>query len=147
MHDHAGGLVDDEDVVVLVDDGDRQRLGPVGATLLGRLQRDVDPLAGTNALRRTRDRRAVDLDPAPLDQLLQVAARELGNEADDGLVEPLAVQRGADRGLAALDGRVVPVVAIDVGDYGIVLGAGLTLIQASKRETGWGIPRGWVTAS
>ena len=39
VDDHAGGLVDDEHVVVLVDDRDRQRLGAVGAALLGRLQR------------------------------------------------------------------------------------------------------------
>ena len=74
MDDHAGGLVDHQHVVVLVDDRNRQGLWAVGAAFFGRLQGDVDALAGANALRGTAGRAAVDLDPSALDQLLQVVA-------------------------------------------------------------------------
>ena len=96
MHHPARFLVDDEQVVVLVDHRHRQGLGPVGAAFLGGQQGHRDPLAGAHALRRAARRLAVDADLATLDQPLQVAARELRRQADDHLVEPLAVQRLGD---------------------------------------------------
>ena len=112
MNDHPRRLVEDEEVAVLVDDRERQRFGDVGAALGGRLQANRDALTGTNALRRARRRRAVDDDVAAADQMLQVVARELVDERDDRLVEPLAVLRGGDRRDALLDDGVVDVVAI-----------------------------------
>src|SRR6185295_1085397 len=95
-------------------DLERQRLGNVGAALGGRLQADRDALPGADALRRGRRRGAVDDDLAATDELLQVAARELGDEGDDRLVETFAVLRGADRRDALLDGGIVAVVAVGV---------------------------------
>ena len=84
MHDQAGRLVDDEQVLVLVDDGERQRLGAIGAALGGRLQRR--PRARWPA--RTRCAGLVDGAPStrtqpPSIRLLQVAARELGRQRDE----------------------------------------------------------------
>ena len=95
MDDHAGRLVDHQDVVVLVHDGERQRLGAIGAALRRRLQRDAmrwptrtrcDGLVGGEPSSATRP---------PLNQALQVAARELRHEGDDDLVEPLAMDCAA----------------------------------------------------
>src|SRR5204862_1230292 len=121
MDDHAGGLVDHQHVVVLVDDRNRQGLWAVGAAFFSRLQGDVDALAGANALRGTAGSAAVDLDPSALDQLLQVVARELRNERDDDLVEPFSVQDRIDGPLAPLDGRIA-LVAVDVAGGGDAIG-------------------------
>ena len=70
MHDQAPGLVDHDDVVVLVNDAERDGLGG----RLGRLRRrhvDGDGGAGIDAMAGIADRAAVDRDRAGLDQRFQ----------------------------------------------------------------------------
>jgi hypothetical protein len=91
VDDHPGGLVEDEDVVVLVDDGERDRLG---LELGGRRRRDLDvhALATAQAVRGPAGR-AVHPHAPGGDQRLQAGAGELGH----GLGQP-AIQAGAGGG-------------------------------------------------
>ena len=76
------GLVDHEQVVVLVDHGERQRLGPEGAALRGRLQASTAiRWPARTAAPRSSPAAPSTLHLAALDQLLQVGARELRRQA------------------------------------------------------------------
>src|SRR5215468_2676876 len=69
MHNHAGWLVDDQDVLVLVDYGERGRLRD--QLLRGwRRDLDLDGLAAAEAVRRL-ECRAVDADETTADESLQ----------------------------------------------------------------------------
>ena len=87
VHDDAGRLVDDEEPVVLVDDGERDLLGDE-LRLAGRRLVDLDALAGTHlVVLGARD--AVDARPALGEQALRLRAREAG-VAGERHVEALA---------------------------------------------------------
>ena len=77
VHDHPGGLVDDEHVVVLVHDRERDRLRP---QRVRRLRRHLD-LHVLPALQTVRGLAgdAVDTDDPGVDQGLQPRARHLGD--------------------------------------------------------------------
>ena len=101
--------------------------GAIGTAFRRRLQRPRRATARrARAAPGSTRAHAVDLDPALLDQVLKVAARELGDEADEHLVEPLAVLRGGGDELAPLDAGVLGVVAfaVDGGD-GIGVATGI----------------------
>ena len=88
MHHQAGRLVDDDDVVVLVDDVERDAL----ALGLGRLRRrhlDRDDLAGVDAIAGIADRAGADRDRAVQDQRLEPRARQFGAGGEHA-VEPFA---------------------------------------------------------
>ena len=76
MHDHTGRLVDDEDLLVFEEDGERDRLRQqiVGR---GRQDVDLDRLAAVQPMRRLR-RGAVDGDVLAGDQVLDARARQVG---------------------------------------------------------------------
>ena len=95
MHDHPCGLVDDEHIVVLVDDAQRDRLG---TELVGGARRnlDVDARAALQPV-RTLARHAIDAHAAHVDQRLQARARDIGDVRREPSIEPLARLGGVDR--------------------------------------------------
>ena len=117
MHHQAGRLVDHDHLLVLMDDGKVHRLGAERLALGGGDEFDTQPLAGLHATRRGARSAPVEPHVTAGNQRLQVAARELGGDGDQGLVESLAMQRGVDFGLAQLRNRrvvldlVVPIIA------------------------------------
>jgi hypothetical protein len=96
VHHQAGGLLMTQQVLVFVHHVQRHRLRHEGLALGRGTQLDgqASP-ALTRAFRDGLARRAVERDGARLDQLLQVAARELGHQRGQRPVQPLAMQRGA----------------------------------------------------
>ena len=85
MDDHPGGLVDDDDVLILVDDRERDVFG--GRVDLGdRDLDDLDRVAGGDDVGRLL-RIAVDDEVAVLDQPLDQRARILREDGRDELVE------------------------------------------------------------
>ena len=90
MDDDAGRLVDDDQVVVLVEDVERDVLAlRRGGFRLGHV--DGDLVAGRELALGLVDDLAADADGALLDQRLDAAARQVGREAGgQPLVEPLA---------------------------------------------------------
>jgi len=114
MHDHPGGLVDRDQIGVLEQDRERDRLGG-DLERLGRGDAHDDPIAELDARARLGRRRAAELDHAVLDQPLDGRARQLGDRPRDDRVEPAARPPGVD--LELVDGRVV--VAVLVGGHQI----------------------------
>ena len=103
VDDHAGRLVDDDQMRVLEADHQRDRLGRRrGLLRLG--QSDQDPGAGGGALRRVAQGFAAALDPAVEDQLLQPGARQLRQLALQGAIEPDPGILGRNRDRDALLG-------------------------------------------
>ena len=100
MDDEPGRLVDDDKMLVLVDDVERQIL-PDHGRIGWRRRLENDPRAFGEAERRIARRRAVDLDLAGLDQRLEPGAREcdaaLGRGPAEEPVEPLAGPRRVDQ--------------------------------------------------
>src|SRR5207245_6532619 len=94
MDDDAGWLVEDEDVLVLEEDGQRRGLRD---ELLRGGRRDVhlDPLTAPEPRRGLADR-AVDADAAGPDQRLEPRARELRQPVGEPAVEPRARHGGID---------------------------------------------------
>jgi hypothetical protein len=87
VHDYAGRLVDDQEPVVLVDDGERDVLGDE-PRLAGRRFVDLDALAGPHlVVLGARD--AVDARPALGEQVLRLRPRDAG-VAGERHVEALA---------------------------------------------------------
>ena len=107
MHHQAGGLVDHQHVLVLVDDVQRDVLGlerlvlrrPTSSTCTRQPAFIARGGAGRNF--------TFDLHAAVGDQALQVGARELGRDGRQQLVQPLAVLRQRDGMGADLGGVVV----------------------------------------
>mmetsp|Transcript_42326 Transcript_42326/g.99429 ORF Transcript_42326/g.99429 Transcript_42326/m.99429 type:complete len:417 (-) Transcript_42326:2726-3976(-) len=102
VHDQPGRLVHDHQVLILVGQGQHHRLGAEGPALVGWLQFHLDALASAQLQRRLEQHDAVGLHTTPLDQGLQMVARELRREAGQPAVQPLAVTRGIDLGRAPL---------------------------------------------
>ena len=94
MYDHTRRLVDDEHVVVLVDDRQRERLG---AELVGGARRDLDldTLAALQPMSPLAYD-AIDPDVPLLDELLQTGARDIGDARGEPTIEPLARRTGVD---------------------------------------------------
>ena len=95
VHDHAGRLVHDDQVVVLVDDRQRERFG---------LRRRVDRLRHVDAdllpgLERAvgLGRASVDLDVAVLDEALDLRTRLLRPDRDEKAIEPRRLRCRAGR--------------------------------------------------
>ncbi len=98
MDDHARGLVEDDQVAVLVEDAEREilRLGGRGHRS-GELELDL--LAPANAgggLHRLAEHPHLP----GLDQVAQAGAAEIGERGDEVLIEPLAPRLGR-HGVAA----------------------------------------------
>ena len=95
---HVGRLIDNDDVIVLVDNLERDRFR--GG--LGRLRRrhvEHDGIAGIDAMARIADRAAADRDRAGLDQRLEPAARQFGDMRRQHAVKPHSgvIRRGNNR--------------------------------------------------
>src|SRR5207249_4862776 len=86
MHRQAGRLVEDDDIAVLVDDGQRDRFR-LEVDSLRRRDRDVDDQSRGDALRRLR-LAAVYRYEAFVDQAAGVAARKLRTAPRDKGIEP-----------------------------------------------------------
>ncbi len=99
MHDQAGRLVDDHDVVVLVDDVEVDRFRRESGVFRRRLWRDDDGFVAVRSVLAA-SRLAVDGNVAAFEPQLQAAARELRHQGGDHLVQALAamllVQRKGD---------------------------------------------------
>src|SRR5690606_20773989 len=96
VDDDAGRLVDDDQVVVLVDDGHGHGGGGLGSRLLrGVGDGDVEGLALGHPVGARGDRPPVDQHGTAVDQLGRLRATATGDEGDDP-VESLAVERAGD---------------------------------------------------
>jgi hypothetical protein len=94
MHDEARGLVEDEEIAVLVQDGEREILR-LGDRRLRRRDGDLEGLASPEPERRTTGP-AIDEDAPGLEESLDPRAAELGQPRGDGPVEPVTPERGID---------------------------------------------------
>jgi hypothetical protein len=104
MHDEALGLVDDDDVVILMDNIQRDRFaGGLGGDGLRHV--DCDRIAGTDMISGVADGGAFKADGTCQDQRLQPRARQLRNAHREHAVEP-------DRALVAGDDDLQPLTAI-----------------------------------
>lgn len=91
VHDEPSSLVDDQHMQILVDGVERNRLRLESARLLGRDQVDRHRLACTQAARGRLHGNPAHPDMPLVHELLQVAARELGGQLCQHLVDPLTV--------------------------------------------------------
>ena len=90
--DHeASRLVDDEQVRVLVQHVQRNRLRPERQALVRGHEFEADALAGLDPPGGHRGRAALDLHVASFDQMLKVTARELRRHGDQQTVQPHAM--------------------------------------------------------
>src|SRR5262245_66435195 len=89
MDDQPGRLVDDDDLLVLEQYLERDRLGPDLVVLRGR-KLEHDGPAGVDAVAGIADRGSVDRDAAREDQRLVARARQFGHARGQHAVEPLA---------------------------------------------------------
>jgi hypothetical protein len=124
MHDHAGRLVDDEQVLIFVDRIEHHRLGSERAALGRRHEHDLDALTGADLARCGARSRSIQRHMALRDQRLQVTARKLRRHLHDRLVEALAVQRrGGDCGTALR--RCIPWLGSRLLLVGVGVGGGV----------------------
>ena len=91
MDDEPGRLVDDDEVVVLVDDGEFDRFA-CGSAGDRRRHRQRDPRSACDLAARVEHRHAVDGHLALPDQRLQAAARQIALQPRQHPVEPLGPQ-------------------------------------------------------
>ncbi|MBA7467947.1 hypothetical protein ES707_03186 [subsurface metagenome] len=104
MHDQPPGLVDDDDVVVL--EHDIERDGFALGLRRGRLRHvDYDRIAGTDVISGVADRGGLQLHCARQDQGLQPRSRQVGEARRQHAVEPR-------RALVARDRDVDPFAAV-----------------------------------
>ena len=95
VHDHADGLVDDDESVVLIEHVERDILAfGLGVFRLG--CNEGDCLAGLDAVFGLARHRAVDAHRALKDQVLDTVAAEIGKGPGQGRVEPAAGAFGID---------------------------------------------------
>ena len=118
VHNQAGRLVDDEQRVVFVDDVQVDWLGHEGVLIGRALWHDLD--ASAAGYRRARaHRRAIHAHGTGVDPLLQAAARVIGQELGQRLIQALSVQNFRnlhdDRlsRLCAADGRQIECLIIE----------------------------------
>ena len=111
MHDQPRRLVEHERRVVLVHDRERDRLRGVVDRDARRVGHDVDALAARELAAR-RGGHAVDDHASRVDPRLEPAARMLGQEAREGLVEAQAgaLRRHGEREAGGRGGSVILVV-------------------------------------
>ncbi len=88
MHDEAARLVDDDEVVVLVDDGERDGLAFGLRRLRPRGTADGDRLAGVDAVAGIADRAPADRDFAVEDEGFQSRPRQIADFRREEAVEP-----------------------------------------------------------
>jgi outer membrane assembly lipoprotein YfiO len=119
MHDQSGRLVDNEQVLVFVNNRKRDGFGPEGLALRRGAQFDREGIAGLHPVCRARGGAAINPHCTIVDELLQVAAGELGHELRQRAIEALAMhvgrhaqlaqfRLGAGLGLVVGDGRGHP---------------------------------------
>ncbi len=132
VHHQSGGLVEHQQVLVLVDDRQRHRLRREGPALGGRHQFEFDLLAGAQAARGHGAGLAVDAHMAVAHQRLQPAARELRRQRDQQLVQPPAVRGG-------IDGDAAPLAARSAGFVGRRR-LGVTPVGGGRAGLGWCFP-------
>jgi hypothetical protein len=85
VHDHAGGLVDDDEVVVFVEDRERERLGE---RRRGPWRRDVDVDRESGRDRQPRPDLAAPYPDVPVsDQLLDPGPRDIGQSCGEELIQ------------------------------------------------------------
>ena len=89
MNDETRGLFDDDDVVVLVNHGERDRLR-AWPCRTRRRHVNLDGSSGIDPMTGIADRMPVDLDRAGLDQGFQPRARQVGEVAGQQPIEPFA---------------------------------------------------------
>ena len=124
MHRHAGRLVDHDQVGVLVEHSERDRLGH---RLGGDGRRDFQPVvAGHRLARGVGDRRAVAADMPLGDQRLDPGPRHLRQQVGEHLVDPAASAFRPDRHDAHAKDVVFVDVRIGAGRIGNVRGQGCT---------------------
>ncbi len=115
---HAGRLVDDDQVVVLIEHDQRDVLG---LRRCGSGRRQVDLIAAGDGLRGgIAHGDAVALDPSAVHQLLQACTRDRRSDGGEGLVQPLACQIRRDVDRHDLDGGV-GLLLVRLGDHGLRL--------------------------
>ena len=137
MRDHAGVLVHHEDVLVLEDDAQRDRLG---RHLLGRKRWNLgrDRLARAEPMRGLR-RPPVDRGHPLVDQLPDPGARQLGQARREPLVEPRPAlrrdHRGANVPRARLAHRADPEAPAVPGRPSPGPGGGVTRSLRASRAT------------
>jgi hypothetical protein len=112
VDDQPGRLVDDDEVAVLVEHDERDRLGDE-LERLGRRDRDREDVAEADAVARLGDRDGVDGRAAVVDEALGLRAGQRGDERGQRGVEP-GGRAGGDR-----DGDGLPVVAVLASVYQI----------------------------
>src|SRR5262252_1364226 len=94
MDDETGGLVEDQKVAVLVQDGERQILG-LGDRRFGRRDGDLEGLAPLEAESRATGA-TIHEDAPRFEESLDPRAAELGEAGGDGPVEPVTPERRSD---------------------------------------------------
>jgi hypothetical protein len=104
VHHHARRLVEDEEVVVLVQDRERQVLGDEAGGLGGR-ELELDALAALEPPRRLRGA-TLDLDAPVRHEALDAGAGEIRREPRQRDVEAGAGELGGGDEGAALDGAL-----------------------------------------
>ena len=95
VDDQAGGLVDDNERVVLIDDIERNGLA-LRLSRFGRRQRDRDGVAGVDGAGGIADRARRDRDLTGEDQGLQARARQRRDARGQHAIEPLALLLGGN---------------------------------------------------
>ncbi len=115
VHHQPRRLVDHQQVLVLVHHRQRHRLGAEGLALRRGPQLDASASPALTRWAGRLARRPLTATAPPFDQLLQVAARELGHQLRQRLVQAHAVPGCVERELAPFRGRF--------GGLGLVVGS------------------------
>ncbi len=115
MDHEAGRLVDNAQMLVLVQHGNRHALGPEGLALRRGPQLDAPGGARMHRGRSLVEHAPLDRHHPRLDQLLQVAARKLGHQRRKRAVEPLPMLILAEQKVAnfARLGQIRALVVLD----------------------------------
>ena len=90
VHDQSGRLVDHDDMVVLVHERERHRLRAYRLFASGAGGGSTSIRSPSDKFVALANRAAIDADGRVLDPLLEAAARHVGHQSRQGLVQPLA---------------------------------------------------------
>ena len=104
VRDEPSGLVEHDEVFIFIQHHQRHRLRAKGQALFGGHQLKVQGLPDAHALGRGGGHHTIHLQVTFVDQLLQMAARELRCQVHQRLVHALAVLLGIDHRSARVDG-------------------------------------------